>query len=166
MNAKPTPDADDHWRRLAAELGLEVEPPAPRADAMRESPEPPPPPPFADPREEFVAAEAPVQWPPAPQEFVAPGLVEEEFLDQAAQASAEEEPVSESPADLDAADDKPRRRRRRSRRKKGETAADPSATAAGDHAQDEDDDPTAEVVKDWNIPSWNELIASLYRPDR
>lgn len=32
-------------------------------------------------------------------------------------------------------------------------------------AEDEDD---AEIdrLKDWNVPSWNELIASLYRPDR
>jgi hypothetical protein len=166
MNSKQNPDADDHWRRLAAELGLEVEPPA------RTAPEPPPaeaapPPKFAEPHEEFVAAEAPPEWSPAPQEFAAPGLVEEEFLEQTTQSGADElSPIETSPADADPADEKPRRRRRRPRRKKGETAADQTTRTPDDHVQDEDDDPTAEVVKDWNIPSWNELIASLYRPDR
>jgi hypothetical protein len=29
----------------------------------------------------------------------------------------------------------------------------------------EDDEPE-EDFSDWNVPSWNDLIASLYRPDR
>jgi hypothetical protein len=29
----------------------------------------------------------------------------------------------------------------------------------------EDDEPE-EDFSDWNVPSWNELIAALYRPDR
>jgi hypothetical protein len=81
-----------------------------------------------------------------------------------AEAEAEiEEPGSET-GDAE----KPRRRRRRSRRKKGDApvaegdapAAEPTLVA------EEDEDSTAELVKDWNIPSWNDLIASLYRPDR
>jgi hypothetical protein len=31
--------------------------------------------------------------------------------------------------------------------------------------QEEDDEPV-EPITDWNVPSWNELIASLYRPER
>jgi hypothetical protein len=34
-------------------------------------------------------------------------------------------------------------------------------------AEDEDDsDDELDNLSDWNVPSWNELIASLYRPDR
>ena len=33
------------------------------------------------------------------------------------------------------------------------------------NAAEEHDDMPVEC-KDWNIPSWNDLIASLYRPDR
>ena len=33
--------------------------------------------------------------------------------------------------------------------------------------EDEDDDgEEPDTLSDWNVPSWNELIASLYRPDR
>jgi len=32
-------------------------------------------------------------------------------------------------------------------------------------AIDNDDEPE-EDFSDWNVPSWNDLIASLYRPDR
>jgi hypothetical protein len=27
-------------------------------------------------------------------------------------------------------------------------------------------DEEMDTLSDWNVPSWNELIASLYRPDR
>jgi hypothetical protein len=70
-----------------------------------------------------------------------------------------------------------RRRRRRSRRKKpvGEPGAEAMADAASEpmaeetpvpSADDDDDEPTAEVVKNWNVPSWDELIGSLHRPER
>ena len=38
-------------------------------------------------------------------------------------------------------------------------------TATVDADDDEGDSP-AEAVRDWNIPSWNDLIASLNRPER
>ena len=31
---------------------------------------------------------------------------------------------------------------------------------------EEDDDEEVDKLTDWNVPSWNELISSLYRPDR
>ncbi len=31
---------------------------------------------------------------------------------------------------------------------------------------DEDDDEPMETFADWNVPSWQEIVASLYRPDR
>ncbi len=31
---------------------------------------------------------------------------------------------------------------------------------------DADDDEPEEDFSDWNVPSWNDLIAALYRPDR
>jgi ribonuclease E len=33
-------------------------------------------------------------------------------------------------------------------------------------AEDDDDEPMEDLNQDWNVPSWSELIASLYRPDR
>jgi len=33
-------------------------------------------------------------------------------------------------------------------------------------AQTEEDLDVDNTLRDWNVPSWNELIASLYRPDR
>ena len=63
--------------------------------------------------------------------------------------------------------EKPRRRRRRSRRKKSDgTAVEVSAAAEEPSIASDDEDSPADVIKDWDIPSWNDLIASLYRPDR
>ena len=33
-------------------------------------------------------------------------------------------------------------------------------------ADPEEDDSEAEDVSEWEVPSWNDLIAGLYRPDR
>ena len=50
---------------------------------------------------------------------------------------------------------------------KGDESTTGTAAASSDEAPaDEQDDTHVELVKDWNIPSWNDLIASLYRPDR
>jgi hypothetical protein len=75
------------------------------------------------------------------------------------------------------AEEEPRRRRRRSRRKKSEKR--PSAEAAesegvvsagagaeSEPATEDADDGPEEIVSDWNVPSWDELIASLHRPER
>lgn len=60
-------------------------------------------------------------------------------------------------------EERPRRRRRSRRRKNGEAPTE--AATSSNQPNDEDDSPV-EVVKDWNIPSWNDLIASLHRPER
>jgi hypothetical protein len=70
-----------------------------------------------------------------------------------------------------------RRRRRRSRRKKkpDESVAEGGVESTGEPTPDEspapideddEEEPTAEVVRNWNVPSWDELIGSLYRPER
>jgi hypothetical protein len=90
----------------------------------------------------------------------------------------ETETIAEKLTEAEPAEDadKPRRRRRRSRRKKadGQTGAAAEAGEADDGASEiapadaagEDEEPAPEVIADWNVPSWNDLIASLYRPDR
>src|SRR5207248_322738 len=67
-----------------------------------------------------------------------------------------------------------RRGRGRGRAKKvaaeEETAEAPAhksrPSAAEGTREEERDDDTPEDVSGWSIPSWDELIASLYRPDR
>ncbi|MFO0848608.1 MAG: hypothetical protein U0871_08645 [Gemmataceae bacterium] len=87
---------------------------------------------------------------------------------------------------------KKRRRRRRRRKKKGGQPAEGEATQpAGTDAESEpvatadadEDEPEAaefepesvedgspetarEVIANWNVPSWPEIVAGLYRPDR
>jgi len=170
MSKSAAPDPNDHWRRLAAELGLEMEP----APARAPEPEPVP--------LSSAAKAASEELAPPPDSGI--WTTESHQFKELRPADAptlEDLPVAEydhgDPAPVEGAEpedgteesEKPRRRRRRSRRKKGEApvaaegeepAAEPTLVA------DEDDDSTAELVKDWNLPSWNDLIASLYRPDR
>jgi len=102
---------------------------------------------------------------------------------------APEEIPEETSEELAAQGDNHRRRRRRRRRRGGGDGADesavksdgplenaglpsPSATDADDEAQDdgEEDEDEEEIeplsIPDWNVPTWQELIASLYRPER
>jgi len=71
--------------------------------------------------------------------------------------------------------DHDRRRRddeRRGRRRDEESADelapadDEVAPRAAAKPEDEDDDEPIETFADWNVPSWQEIIASLYRPER
>jgi len=172
MSKSPAPDPNDHWRRLAAELGLEMEPTPAREPEPEHEPIP-----------QASQTEAPVEELEAPPDTGIWTTESHQFeeLRPADAPTFEDLPVAEydqgepapaespEPAEETEEGEKPRRRRRRSRRKKGESpvaaegdepAAEPTLVA------DEDDDSTAELVKDWNIPSWNDLIASLYRPDR
>jgi hypothetical protein len=159
------PDPNDHWRRLAAELGLEVEPPS--------EPEPPAAAPESaaiTPAERATETEAP----PAEAFVTVSRVVERETIEVSwptaedppplpieAAPPAEPEGPETASAEDSSADEAPRRRRRRSRRRKSE-----APVAESEPTADADDDSPADVVKDWDIPSWNELIASLYRPDR
>jgi ribonuclease E len=91
----------------------------------------------------------------------------------------------EEPEGPDGEDRRKRRRRRRRRRpdeEPAEEASKPASSAPDDLeeleevdierdeplpvAHADDDDEPEEDFSDWNVPSWNELIASLYRPDR
>ncbi len=139
--------ADDSWSSLAQELGLGDEP-SPAAPLI----------------------DSPVE-PPLPEMPDA-----EDFEDTALEPDLSSEPSSES--DEQGEDGKRRRRRRRRRRKgggpdSGETIADP---ADGAEAFDDGTDAAAvegetpadlamrDVVANWNVPTWDELIAGLYRP--
>jgi hypothetical protein len=60
------------------------------------------------------------------------------------------------------------RRRGRGRRRRDSEAEETEAPPAQAGAAEEEDDRLEEVdtLSDWSVPSWNELIASLYRPER
>jgi hypothetical protein len=47
-----------------------------------------------------------------------------------------------------------------------EIEAEADETSSGEERKEEDDLEDVDVLSDWNVPSWAELIASLYRPDR
>jgi hypothetical protein len=84
------------------------------------------------------------------------------------------EVTQEEEAAGDETPERPKRRGRgRGRQKKtGTVAAEPrteSETDSKQPAAEEGDDTELDDVRsltDWNVPSWNELIASLYRPER
>lgn len=89
---------------------------------------------------------------------------------QSTNLEVESEKAAEAP-------DKQRRRRRSRRKKKG--AGDSPSSEAGEQSTDAsgDDEPIArtesnhddqsdDLSKNWNVPSWDELIGSLYRPER
>ncbi len=116
--------------------------------------------------------------------------------DQEVEVGEAPEEVPEEPSEEQGAPGDKRRRRRRRRRRRGggegsgedsargeeqsETAegddrSPTSADDAGDDGQDDGDDDIVEEdeeeieplsITDWNVPTWQELIASLYRPER
>jgi hypothetical protein len=83
-------------------------------------------------------------------------------------ASLTEEAAPEEP------EEEPRRGRDRSRRRKGKPSRETDQSTGTESApeaggqQSEADDEIEELgdFSNWNVPSWNELIASLYRPER
>lgn len=168
MSKSHAADANDHWKRLAAELGLEMDPePTPPPP-----PEPEPPsPPFSQQQEstaEPVTSETLGVWTTDSHDFVMTSPTEdvrepEVIAVESERNEAATEEFGEARPEASTDEDRPRRRRRSRRRKAGEAPAE--ATATSDQPADEDDSPV-DIVKDWNIPSWNDLIASLYRPER
>ncbi len=121
---------------------------------------------------------------------VAASNVAEESSAETAGDDKSDEPGDEEETEVAGPGDRPKRRRRR-RKKPGEREAAPSPAASEPAqkpvlAKQEADEPEAEKVaparsakhtvldndddvddlSDWTGPSWNELIASLYRPDR
>jgi hypothetical protein len=157
-------DADDPWGDLYRDLEVDAAAAKP-ADPIDEGEEPEPEPEettFADAEEgEYEPQEAGVNGEPAGED---------------------EQPGEEGPK-------KRRRRRRRRRKKKGPGEGEPAAPAAvdGDGAEAvgfDEDEPAADeeravesveddtpetarqVIANWNVPSWPEIVAGLYRPDR
>jgi hypothetical protein len=168
MSKSKAPGGDDHWKRLAAELGLEMDPepeslPEPEPELLSPPPDEP-----SQSAAEIVVSETLGVWTTDSHEFVMAAAVEEErepeviAVESERSEAATEEFGEATPEPKD--EERPRRRRR-SRRRKGGSDAPTESTASADQTQDEDESPV-EIVKDWNIPSWNDLIASLYRPER
>jgi hypothetical protein len=143
--------ADDSWSSLAQELGLGDEP---------------------------VAAPA-----PSAAEAITPHLSElpdaEDGEDTALEPGLAAEPSAEGDESGEGDDGKRRRRRRRRRRKggpaEGGDANGDASAESGDADEDGPDESANEgetpadiamrdVVANWNVPSWDELIAGLYRP--
>ena len=127
----------EHWQAIAEQLGLSAEPEEPSASEQK-------------------------QAHPEPQHKRAG--------EQAASPIERAELLEEEPS--------PRRGRRgrgRGRQKKiDEVKTSPKAVKDEEQidtpsAPDEEEETEAEDVRslsNWNVPSWNELIASLYRPER
>jgi ribonuclease E len=182
---------DDHWRRLAAELGLDAGPPPeqPVAEAPSEPfvPEQEPARDRGDVESPRTRRRRPVEpeheldeAPPAVDVglFDATGVppaeaeIEGSDVEAAAVPEVRHEEVEEASDDLADQQTGKRRRRRRSRRKKkGETApegatGDEPAEDAAAASADEDDEPVEDLGRNWNVPSWDDLIGSLYRPER
>lgn len=187
-------DAAANWKSLQAELGLisdesEAKPAgrAPQQAAGKTTDQPPsmwgttPPAGQPLPKESpFIEGSIPV---PAdvgePQEAVvtdepeaaAPGSEHEVEVGEAP------EEITEPEAETEEEDKRPSRRRRGRRRQRSdgdrrdeteapETSAEPSAESDEGAEDEEDEEAEAVPFADWNVPSWQELIGSLYRPER
>jgi hypothetical protein len=76
----------------------------------------------------------------------------------------------EAREDLEKSDNRGGRGRRRGRRKKISQPEPDEGGSFGDAARSssaaEDDTEETDNLSDWSVPSWTDLIASLYRPDR
>jgi hypothetical protein len=59
-----------------------------------------------------------------------------------------------------------RRRGRSSAEEEPDLASEPEVSAAVDESEADDEIAELGDFSNWNVPSWNELIASLYRPER
>jgi ribonuclease E len=180
-----TPIEDESWSDLAAELGV----------GSSHQPKPPPlPPPIAPEREPYRPRVDPSAEASDPELDIAGDEgpdAEGEPDDTVVIPALSGEPMAEATAGESAEPGKKRRRRRR-RRKKGGAAGQPAdangpveggpvaeddaddlAEAAPDEEPNEPadaDEPTAEAARDvianWNVPSWEQIVAGLYRPER
>jgi hypothetical protein len=87
-----------------------------------------------------------------------------------AAADVGEEPALEAETEPEAAEDVEREPRGRRRRvdAKVETEDDDDVDDKTEEADTQEDDTPDEMddLSDWNVPSWQDLIASLYRPER
>jgi ribonuclease E len=192
MTTNPTEpqNADDRWYELQIQLGLI---PAPPAAAPVRPPEPPPapppppvavaPPPALEPDDEPGDELPPIEE--LDLEAPADALVE-----SLPPAGDEDDAGGTDDEDKGQGDGRKRRRRRRRRRKdrpddatatttepKPSEDAEPIEAPEPAEMNDDvaievggpsDDEAIAEPepVLEWNVPSWQELISSLYRPER
>ncbi|QEL18968.1 hypothetical protein [Limnoglobus roseus] len=163
----PAPD-DSHWSSLAHELGLDSEtPPA--------APEPQPTPVEIS---HHHASHHHADLPDAADE-------EDTMLEPVLSAEPVAEPAEGEEGTGDEQTDeggKRRRRRRRRRRKGGPEVAGATPAEGGEEPAEEgfaeEEEPATvastgetpshdamrDVVANWNVPSWDELIGGLYRP--
>ncbi|HEV3444241.1 MAG TPA: hypothetical protein VG099_06330 [Gemmataceae bacterium] len=78
-------------------------------------------------------------------------------------------PAAPARAEPGEAPDRGRGRRRRSRsspEEEPDLASEPEVSAAVDESEADDEIAELGDFSNWNVPPWNELIASLYRPER
>jgi ribonuclease E len=155
---------DDSWGELYRELGVD-DPDAPKAAPGEE------PPPLAEEYEVLEVVE-----------------LTETDPDEAAEEVAEVEPAEGAEGEGEPGQKK-RRRRRRRRKKKGAAAAGEEAGGVegdaeeaetqleeDDEAPETNDGPafeeevspeaTRDIIANWNVPSWEEIVAGLHRPER
>jgi hypothetical protein len=171
----------DHWQAIAEQLGLSSEEESPgrtRDERAARAPAVP-----ADSRVEHEPEEkpSPVQL---PAHSSVPAAGEEHLPPEHASSQTESErprrgrrrrgdkaPGSETEpfqAPDENSDRPPRRgRTRKAASVEGSIPAEEISTEAKAQTEDLDDD-VDEIprMSEWNVPSWNDLIASLYRPER
>jgi ribonuclease E len=180
--------SDDNWAELYRELGVEDTDPSPRAP----QPEPREQPPVFE--EEVVELTTAHAADAGAEEDVSPAIESEELgVIEGEFEPAEAEAEGEGEAETEGEPGKKRRRRRRRRKKKGgpngqPEAAEGEAEGEAEEAEGAEGEPeegeeaeepaavgaeeevspevTRELIANWNVPSWQEIVAGLYRPDR
>jgi hypothetical protein len=154
-----TPDTDDSWAEFYREIGLE-------------------------PEHAETALSAPVDHDntPAPSETESPDSEADEE-DEGGEEAAESDGTSGEEELNEDGTKKRRRRRRRRSKKKGPGAGDeagaegevphrdaqePQETLAEVYDDDGGPSPEAsrELIANWDVPSWTEIVAGLHRPNR
>lgn len=168
------PHDNDSWADLYNDLGIDVPPSPPKP-----APEDP------EPVEEPQLVEAPEDAEGEPDEEFAVAL--DDCDDGDADGEADELTPEGTPGEGEPGQKKRRRRRRRRKKKGGGseaaapegdaepmTDAEPEPVEAVEDEEAFDDDSvegaspeaTREIISNWNVPSWQEIVAGLYRPDR
>ncbi|HEY2787007.1 MAG TPA: hypothetical protein VGJ05_18750 [Fimbriiglobus sp.] len=170
-------DDENNWAELADALGIDT----PATQARKQASAPPAPEPTHE------------QPPPLP-DWAKLTEELPDATEQDGDTLLEQIPETEPPAEESEGEgEKKRRRRRRRRRKPGDPTAAATGDAEGDEetedvapgfATDEDaeeeeaepelvgvgiaDEPTPDAVRElisnWNVPSWQEIVSGLYRP--
>jgi hypothetical protein len=154
-------DNDDSWADLCKELGV---------SGSKQTPATPP---SAPPLSSFT-------------ESFDDATDSEEYVDDSEESSEEGDDGS-SPLDGDAEPGTKKRRRRRRRRKKkspGEAVSEVDGVVATERSESDAEDaventtscveesvpsdladPHRDVITNWNVPSWSDIVAGLYRPE-